>query len=767
MPIAGSDTTACGDAYYHGRVMEFGLYFPPEYLRAGMLVSLLSVWLLVGLFAYLNHYTKRRYFTIWTAAWLFYALWLTLNFGQDIEQPRPLIEMFQQLCVGISAVFLFWGSLVFMGHRVRQTLLGLFMVFLAVWSYVGVYHVENPLQARLPIFGMLGIASLRAAHCFFAYRRKRNYIGASLLAVGLLLWGVYLGGYPFWEAQRHLRAATFFLCGVIQLFIAVSMIILVLEEARATLNRVLETSRFNRRACVGLQHQVRTSEDRYHKLFEQASDAIVIVNTGNLDLLEANHRAKRLLMLARFEPGKASLRSFLEPRSSEAATRTGPELFEHIRHCRTLNLVAQDGTKTPVEAEAMAIEFEGAPAYQFAFRELTERVRLEQQLRQSEKLSALGQMISGIAHELNNPLAVIKGYLDLILSHHDLPERTRNDLLKVARESNRAAKLVGNFLSFARERPAQRTGVDINPLVERVADLRKFDLRSARTELTVSLEPDLAQVHADPDQIQQVLVNLINNALQAVGNRTRPGQVRLTTKRINGMIRILVEDNGPGVPRDLESKIFEPFFTTKEVGQGTGLGLSIAHSIVSEHNGRIFCQTSSLGGACFVIDLPVAEAAAPKGPMPDHPGTEFSKRDALVFGRRARVLVLDDEQTLGEMVAQILSHLGHDCLLCHAPAEALEHVRKRDFDVILSDYRMPVMDGRQFYHRVTELKPWLAPRIVFLTGDVVNDETQKFLSSVGNAYVTKPFNLRSVQSAIEGVLQKHGHRIPAVECCPA
>lgn len=727
---------------------SLSFYFPPEYLRAGRLVSLLSVWLLVGLFAYLNHYTRRRYFTIWTAAWLFYALWLTLNFSQE----GKLVLMFRQWCVGTSAVFLFWGSLVFMGRKIRQTLVGLFIAFLLVWSYVGVYHAVNPIEVRAAIFGMLGIASFRVAYCFFTYRRQRRYIGASLLAVGMVLWGIYLGGCPFWSQNPELEASSFFLCGVIQLFIAVSMIILVLEEARASLNRFMETSRFNREACVGLQHEMRCTEARYRQLFEQASDGIVITNPSNLNILELNPRARRLLQLTKFDPGTISLRAFLEISGGGCDRRSGPECFEQIRQQATLNLIAANGAKTPVEVEAASIEFGGQPACQFSIRELTERVRLEQQLRQSEKLSALGQMISGIAHELNNPLAVIKGYVDLILHRHELPDRTRTDLQKVASESTRAARLVRNFLSLAREQPAQRTPLDVNQLVERVVELRQFDLRAAQVEVRLDLAPSLPGTLADADQIQQVVVNLISNSVQAMAGQPRPAILQLRTERNNGHIQLHVEDNGPGVPKDLESKIFEPFFTTKEVGKGTGLGLSIAHSIMSEHSGRIYYQTSRLGGAGFTLEWPAVASQPATAAAPLVPDSASEITASASFGRAAHILILDDEKVLCEMLGQIVEHLGHHCTLCHSPVQALEHIQTQDFDLVLSDYRMPVMDGQQFYRRATELNPALSSRFIFLTGDVLNEDTQNFLASAGNVYITKPFQIRAVESTVNSRL---------------
>jgi signal transduction histidine kinase/ActR/RegA family two-component response regulator len=734
--------------------MEFSFYFPPEYLRAGLLVSLLSVWLLVGLFAYLNHYTQRRYFTVWTAAWLFYALWLTLDFGRETVRDPRLIEMAREWCAGVSAVFLCWGSLLFMGRRQRQATFGLFIVFLLTFSYLAVYHLRDALWTQVAIHSILGLASLQTAVCFLRYRRRKQYMGASLLAVGLGLWGGYLGGYPIWETQYYLRAAAFFLGGVIQLFIAVSMIVLVLEETRANVDRLVQSNRNSREVCAGLQSRMRSSEDRYRKLFEQASDAIIITGAADLEILELNQRARRLLMIASFEPGRQSLRSFLDCLPEITAAAGGLEVFECVRAARTLYVVATDGNKTPVQIEGTVIEFEGRPAYQFAIREVTERVRLEQQLRQVEKLSALGQMISGVAHELNSPLAVIKGYLELILSRDHLPEQVRHDLQKVAHESTHAAKLVGNFLSFARQQRCERVPTDLNVLVERVAERCRMDPRSARIETQLKLDRSLPSTCADPDKLEQVVKNLLTNARQALANSPRSGLIRIGTERTNGTLRLLVEDNGPGVPAHLESKIFEPFFTTKQVGEGTGLGLSISHSILCEHHGRLYHRPSSLGGACFVMELPVT-APGSNGAALAHPpiplvATSVDRPQV----RPARVLIVDDERALAEMLEQIVQYLGHHTTVCLSPLEALKEMERADFDLILSDYRMPHLNGRQFYERVRELKPHLIGRMVFLTGDVANEETHAFLTSIDNAIITKPFHLHAVETAITAALQK-------------
>jgi len=222
-------------------------------------------------------------------------------------------------------------------------------------------------------------------------------------------------------------------------------------------------------------------------------------------------------------------------------------------------------------------------------------------------------------------------------------------------------------------------------------------------------------------------------------------------------VQMGVEDNGPGVPPHLVTKIFEPFFTTKDVGTGTGLGLSIAHTIMTEHKGRIFYQTASLGGACFVLEFPALRENAfdsrtasgntttttltkPAAPEPAHSGT---------------ILVLDDEKSIAEMLAEMLGLLGYSPTVCNAPLRALELLEDHDFDLIISDFRMPGINGRQFYNLATQKSPALAQRIIFLTGDVVNEETQAFLQSIGNPHIAKPFNLSSVKTVVAECIRAH------------
>jgi PAS domain S-box-containing protein len=720
----------------------FDLVIPGQYLKQALGFSLLSVGVLVGIFFYLNYFTRRPYFTIWAAGWLFYSLWLTLNFSLGVQDDAEWLMMVKQWSLSATALFLLWGGARFLGQRVSQTLAGLFGSFLFVWSYYGAYTLEDPLQIRLPICGLIAVTCLRVGYSFLAYRQRREYIGAGLLAVGFWLWGLFHLGFPFLYYVPELLGAGYAIATVLQLFIAVSMIILVLEDSRHAQTMAFANLGQQTEAKAALRSQAEATEERYRSLFENAGEPIIIAEGEDLRTLEINRAATRLLGLAAPPPAGQPLLDYcanLPPGNAGA--------IERLRALRPLQIKRADGSVAPVEVNIMPIRYGDRPAVQMFFHELTERAQLEQQLRQAEKLAALGQMISGIAHELNNPLTVVKGYVELILHHRQLEPEVRAELQKVAHESNRAAKLVKNFLAFAREHPPQREMINLNELTERVLELRKFAVRVAGVEVVANLEPALPATLADADQIQQVLVILVNNALQAMSANQTGGRLAISTRLENQRIVLRVNDNGPGVPPHLEQKIFEPFFSTKEVGSGTGLGLSIAHSILVEHQGKIRHERPAEGGACFVVELPLVTgepAVAAGGSTP-----AAASEPETVVAPGLEVLVLDDEPAIAELVREMLRILGCRATSCTNPHEALELLKNGSFSIIFSDIRMPTMDGRQFYAAVRQQDPKLAERIIFLTGDTVNEETRVFLQTVGNLHVGKPFQFEALRDAVQ------------------
>src|SRR5438309_110341 len=215
-------------------IIALDLNFPREYLKAALVASFFSVCVLVGIFFYLNRYTKRRYFSFWTVAWLFHALWLGLCIASQNVQETPPLIMLKQWCVDASAVFLLWGSAWFLNQRTRPSQLALFLAFLFLWSYLGVYQFDSLLQMQLPVFALVGLASLVTGWCFYRVRSERPFLGAGLLAWGFGLWGIYIAAYPFFELSDQMVSSGYFISAVLQLFIAVSMIVLVLEEVRQT-----------------------------------------------------------------------------------------------------------------------------------------------------------------------------------------------------------------------------------------------------------------------------------------------------------------------------------------------------------------------------------------------------------------------------------------------------------------------------------------------------------------------------------------------------
>jgi CheY-like chemotaxis protein len=263
-----------------------------------------------------------------------------------------------------------------------------------------------------------------------------------------------------------------------------------------------------------------------------------------------------------------------------------------------------------------------------------------------------------------------------------------------------------------------------------------------------------------------VLVNLLTNALHALSKWPKNRRLKISTRVDKAVILLKVEDSGPGIPGTVLPHIFEPFFTTKEVGSGTGLGLSIAHSILSEHNGRLYYEPSPEGGAGFAVELPIVSSSTTEE-EPENDSAAFEESVAAREAPAARILVLDDEQVLAELLAEILSDLGHTPVVCCSALRALELVKDQPFDLILSDFRMPVMNGQEFYTRVRQSQPALARRIVFLTGDVVNQETRAFLGTVGNRHLAKPFRLDTIAKVISEMLPETREPVSSGFCAVA
>jgi signal transduction histidine kinase/CheY-like chemotaxis protein len=384
-------------------------------------------------------------------------------------------------------------------------------------------------------------------------------------------------------------------------------------------------------------------------------------------------------------------------------------------------------------------------------RDVSERKRLDdqsrdlyQQLLQAEKMAALGQTISGVAHELNNPLATILSWAER-LSEKALDQGMRRGVDVILGEADRAARIVRNLLTFARKRQSTRAMIDINQVVTDTLALRAYEQRLTNIEVVTALASGLPEVFADAHQIQQVLLNLVINAEQAMGSAHGRGAlvVRTWHDEERDVVAIEVSDDGPGVPDEARGKIFDPFFTTKEVGQGTGLGLTVAYAIVQEHGGRIRVETPE-HGAAFVVELPLSGERTAARPRPGPLSMEAVKGASL--------LLVEDEHALAAAVGEALTDAGLRVDHAGDGEEALARVRRKTYDVVICDLKMPRVDGMTLYRAIAAATPALARRVIFVTGDVAGTDAERFLDDTGCRWLAKPFRLGDLLRAVRETL---------------
>lgn len=386
-------------------------------------------------------------------------------------------------------------------------------------------------------------------------------------------------------------------------------------------------------------------------------------------------------------------------------------------------------------------------------RDVTKLRRVEKSLAQAERLSSLGEVVAGVAHELNNPLSGVVGYAELLRMHAAREDQVR-DLDRIVESAMRCQKIVLKLLSFARKHPPEKKSHDLNDCVRKVLDLKSYQLHSSQIETRLELAEGLPPTCFDFHQIEQVILNLINNAEQAIASIRAPGQIVLRTSCVGDELRVEVEDNGPGIPRAIRDRVFDPFFTTKELGQGTGLGLAVSYGIVNEHGGRIELHEGGGESGCrFVVHLPLVEGVPQREPTPE-PGSARNI-DAM---RERRVLVVEDDPVVAELLARVLREDGADVVLAADGAEALKRIDEQEFDLIVADLRMPNVDGRELYEQVAAERPDLLRRMVFATGDLIRPETVAFLENLPNRFLTKPLQIETVRRVLSQAMRTQASR---------
>jgi two-component system NtrC family sensor kinase len=414
-----------------------------------------------------------------------------------------------------------------------------------------------------------------------------------------------------------------------------------------------------------------------------------------------------------------------------------------------------DGSELPVEVVMWMTRVDSTVFFTASVADLTD-VRaaaeiIERQrdaLRQSEKLTAMGSLLAGVAHELNNPLAIVMGRASL------LEEKTEGtplqaDAARIRDAAERCGRIVRTFLNMARSRPAQRGSVQLNDLVRAAADMLGYTLRSHAIDLELRLDETLPEVHADGDQIGQVVLNLLVNAQQALAAHTGLRRITITSGQTPGGVWLKLIDSGPGVPEAVRDRIFDPFFTTKGDGMGTGLGLSVSRGIVREHGGELALVAAGLqsgAGASFKLSLPLQVPAAPGVTLQADPGPASSQAVG-------RVLVVDDEPEIADLIRNMLEGAGYEVASADSGAVALEMLATAGFQAIVSDLRMPDMDGAALQRAVREQHPALATRMLFVTGDTLSPGARQFLDETGCPRLDKPFSRTDLLSRLAQLLQ--------------
>ena len=395
-----------------------------------------------------------------------------------------------------------------------------------------------------------------------------------------------------------------------------------------------------------------------------------------------------------------------------------------------------DGTEFCASVAARLVEYQGDEVVVSSTYDLTERRAIEEEmarqreaLHQSEKLSALGELLAGVSHELNNPLSVVVGQAMLLretAKETAIVERAR----KIGDAADRCARIVKTFLAMARQQPSEMRPVRLNDIVESALEMTGYMLRTQDVDVSLELTPTVPAIMADGDQINQVLTNLIVNALHAMENQPMPHRLRLVTHYDRGRRQAVlkVSDNGRGVAEDVASRVFEPFFTTKDLGEGTGIGLTIVHRIVDAHGGSISLDSAPGKGATFVLRFPISTAeGADAGEETD------GGKDAGLT-----VLVIDDEPEVAEIIRESLASEGHSVDVVTSGRAGLERLLFRQYDAILSDVRMPDLDGPALYSVVCDRHPELLSRMAFVTGDTMSPAIRRFLDDAGRPYLEKP-----------------------------
>jgi PAS domain S-box-containing protein len=500
------------------------------------------------------------------------------------------------------------------------------------------------------------------------------------------------------------------------------------------------------------EEALRASEEQYRSMFNASIDGLALWNAAG-EIVDTNPALWRMYGYTECEfaslPEGWSGPTY-RPESLQV-TSAGESLHSEVTERR------KDGSALELDVHGIPMQYQGKPHVLTIARDITEKKRSAEELGrqreslyQREKLAALGSLLAGVAHELNNPLSVVVARAVLLEEQGD--SATQVAALKIRTAAERCARIVRTFLAMARQQQPERGPVAVNEVVSAALDIASYALRTSGVEVALDLAGDIPLILADADQLHQVLLNLIINAQQSLQDRPATRLIRVTSRFHShaGIVSIKVADNGAGIPEHLRARVFEPYFTTKPTGIGTGVGLAVSLGIVEAHGGTLTADCPTEGGAAFTIALPVG-AVEVSGAV----GKPVPKAN---LGQRT-VLVVDDEEEIREALAEILTGAHHRVVTASSGREALERMAVEHYDVILTDIRMPDLDGRALYGEIERRWPGQAARVIFVTGDTLATALREFVDESGRPVIEKPF-LPSEVRRVVAELAKGGQVAP-------
>ena len=499
-------------------------------------------------------------------------------------------------------------------------------------------------------------------------------------------------------------------------------------------------------ANAELFETMRQAEWRFRTLFRAAPDAVLTVLQTTGRVHEANDAVREVFGLDPHQVVGRTLVELVVPDDRPVLERVLAAAFAGTPGRVEIQVAVAEGRTRVVALAASKLPEADPPSALLVGRDMTHEREMHARLMESDRLAAVGELVAGVAHEVNNPLSSISAFAQLLLRDTGLTPSQRDSIEVIRAETTRASQVVKDLLAFARRSEPQRAPLDLNGVIARSLRMRQYQFSETSVRVETALENDLPAVMGDSRQLQQVCLNLLTNAIQAMS--PAGGMLRVSSYVVDDRVRLEVSDSGPGIPSAARAHIFEPFFTTKKEGEGTGLGLSVSYGIVKAHGGTIEIVETGPGGTTFRVTLPSADLPA---------NAQESTRDASQLPLRSRLagiklLFVDDEPALRSGMKAFGEMRGFTVLTAPDGLEALETTRTVSVDAIVCDLRMPGMDGFAFHEQLRQERPGLAARTVFITGDVVATTASR--GSVSRQPVlTKPFVFDRIEEALIAVMR--------------